>query len=75
MTVGLLVVLGEAARVAGFALGGATVVRAEDPDAVRRAWEALPADAGVVVLTERAAAALGPAAAGHDGVLRVVMPA
>lgn len=71
---GPLVVLGEAARVDGFALGGATVIPAEDPDAVRRAWDTLPADAAVVVLTERAAAALGAASTGRDGVLSVVMP-
>jgi len=75
MRVGLVVVLGEAARVTSFALGGATVVTAEDPDAVRRGWEALPDEVAVVVLTERAAAALGPDAAGHEGTLRVVMPA
>lgn len=71
---GLLVVLGEAARVATFALGGATVIPAEDPDGVRREWEALPDDVAVVVLTDQAAAALGPDAARRDRVLRVVMP-
>jgi vacuolar-type H+-ATPase subunit F/Vma7 len=55
---GLLVVLGEAARVEGFALGGATVIPAEGPDAVRRAWESLPDDVAVVVLTGQAADAL-----------------
>ena len=71
---GLLVVLGEAARVASFALGGATVIPAEDPDAVRRSWEALPDDVAVVVLTEQAATALEHPAARRDGVLRVVLP-
>jgi len=71
---GLLVVLGEAARVARFALGGATVTSADDPDTVRRRWEALPDDVAVVVLTEQAAAALGADTAPRDHVLRVVMP-
>jgi len=70
---GLLVVLGEAARVGNFALGGATVIPAEDPEAVRRSWQALPDEVGVVVLTEQAAAALGDVAE-RDRVLRVVMP-
>ncbi|MGO9027694.1 MAG: hypothetical protein ACLQOZ_03555 [Acidimicrobiales bacterium] len=71
---GLLVVLGEAARVGGFALGSATVIPAEDPDAVRRAWASLPGDVAVVVLTHQAASALDGAANRRDGVLSVVMP-
>jgi len=70
--VGLLVVLGEAARVSAFALGGATVATAEDPEAVRQAWDALPDDVALVVLTERAAAALDEDS--RNRVLRVVMP-
>lgn len=71
---GLLVVLGEAERVERFALGGATVTPADDPDAVRQRWEALPDDVAVVVLTGLAAAALGGDVARRDHVLRVVMP-
>jgi vacuolar-type H+-ATPase subunit F/Vma7 len=72
--VGLLVVLGEAARVDGFALGGATVIAAESPDAVRRAWTSLPDDLAVVMLTHQAAVALGDEVTRRDGVLSVVMP-
>jgi len=72
--VGRLVVLGETARVSGFALGGATVVTAEDPDAVRRAWTSLASDAAVVVLTARAAAALDDDMLMGSRVLSVVMP-
>jgi vacuolar-type H+-ATPase subunit F/Vma7 len=58
--VGAVVALGEAARVAGFALAGARVVPAETPDDVRAAWPALvDTDVAVVVLSPRAAAALG----------------
>ena len=71
---GLLVVLGEAALVDGFALGGATVIPAEGPDAVRRAWTSLPDDVVVVVLTHQAAAALDDDVTQRDGVLSVVMP-
>lgn len=70
----LVVVLGEAARVEGFALGGATVITAEDRDAVLRAWTTLGDDVAVIVLTTKASAALDGAAVEHDGVLTVVMP-
>jgi vacuolar-type H+-ATPase subunit F/Vma7 len=71
--VGLVVVLGEESRVAGFGLAGAVVVLAEDPDAVRRAWRALPDDTALVLLTAKAAAAIGDPAA--NGILAAVMPA
>jgi vacuolar-type H+-ATPase subunit F/Vma7 len=72
--VGLLVVLGEASRVEGFALGSASVIAAEDADAVRRAWASLPADVALVVLTYNAAEALESEPAGRQDVLSVVMP-
>ncbi len=71
---GLVVVLGGAAQVNGFALGGATVIPAEYPDAVRRAWNLLPEDVAVVVLTHEAAAVMGVDAAKREGVITVVMP-
>jgi vacuolar-type H+-ATPase subunit F/Vma7 len=72
--VGVIVVLGESSRVAGFALAGAVVIPADDPDAVRRAWDALPEDTAVVVLTPKAAAAIGEPF-GSSGILATVMPA
>ena len=74
MTTGSLVALGEASRVSAFALGGATVIAADDPEAVRRAWEMLPDDVSLVVLTEMASDSLRAARPRRDGVLRVVMP-
>jgi vacuolar-type H+-ATPase subunit F/Vma7 len=72
---GRIVVLGDAAAVDGFALGGATVISAADPEAVRRAWETLPADAAVVVLTASASAVLGaPARARRPDLLTISMP-
>ena len=56
---GSVVVLGERARVTGFALTGACVVPADDPRTVRSAWLALEDDVAVGVLTPAAAAALG----------------
>lgn len=70
---GRVVVIGEGPRADGFALAGATVLRADDSDAVRSAWAGLPADAVVVVLTPRADA-LSVGVAKPDGVLTVVMP-
>ena len=66
--------LGEAVRVAGFALAGATVFVAESPDAVCRMWATLPEDVAVVILTSDAAAALPAEAVAPEGVLMAVMP-
>lgn len=72
-----LAVLGERTRVAGFALAGALVVVADDDAEVRQAWTALledrAADVEVLVLTQRAAAALPPGFADRDRPLTVVM--
>jgi vacuolar-type H+-ATPase subunit F/Vma7 len=54
-----IAVLGESPRVDGWALAGATVLAAEGSDAVTRAWEALPGDVAVVVLSPQAALLLG----------------
>ena len=71
---GLLVALGEAVRVGGFALAGATVLIAESPEAVCRAWTSLPRDVSVVVLTPQAAGYLADAAIPLKGVMTAVMP-
>jgi hypothetical protein len=72
--VSLVVALGEAARVGHLGLGGALVLSAEDAEAVRRHWRSLPEDVALVILTERAAAALAPERTARPRVLRVVMP-
>jgi len=72
--VGRVVVLGEAARVEGFALGGATVIAADDRDGVLRAWASLGDGVAVVVLTANASTALDGVPAPHDEILTVVMP-
>jgi vacuolar-type H+-ATPase subunit F/Vma7 len=71
--VSLVVALGEAARVRHLGLGGAVVVTAEDAEAVRRCWRSMPDGVALVILTERAAAALADERAHHPRVLRVVM--
>ena len=69
-----IAVVGERARVEGFALGGALVGPADDPREARAAWESLGDDVAVVVLTPRAAAWLGDERERRPGVLTVVMP-
>ncbi|HWS46457.1 MAG TPA: V-type ATP synthase subunit F [Acidimicrobiia bacterium] len=48
-------VLGEPALVGGFALAGALVFGVGDHAAIDAAWDALPDDVSVLVLTPRAA--------------------
>ena len=72
---GTVAVIGEETAVRGYALAGALVVPAEDDEAVRTVWAALDADVEVVVLTARAASALGPVRDAALLPLTVVMPA
>ena len=53
-----LAVIGEEARVSGFALAGADVHPADSPSAVRQAWAELDPDVAVVILTPAAAEAM-----------------
>jgi vacuolar-type H+-ATPase subunit F/Vma7 len=68
---GRIAVLGERARVEGYALAGALVCPADSEAEAEAAWAALPGDVIVVVLTPAAARVL-PAAGGTP--LVVVMP-
>ncbi|MFI1169353.1 hypothetical protein ACH4UM_38780 [Streptomyces sp. NPDC020801] len=65
--------IGERVRVRGLALAGVDVHEAEDPRQARAAWSALPADVELVVVTPRAARALGERG-GEGGPLTVVLP-
>ena len=67
-------VLGEEVSVQGYALAGADVLAADDADAAREAWDALPDDVAVVIVTPEAAAALGPERVDGLHPLVVVMP-
>jgi hypothetical protein len=69
-----IAVLGEPIRIQGFGLAGALLLPAEDPGAVNTAWDRLPADVAVAVLTSRAADALGDRRAQRRWPLTVVMP-
>jgi vacuolar-type H+-ATPase subunit F/Vma7 len=70
-----IVAIGERERVGGFALAGVRIAPADDPDAVRGAWERLPENAGLVILTTAAHRALAAEGFGDDDDrLWVVMP-
>ena len=72
---GQVVVLGEPARVMGYALAGALVIEAEGEE-VARAWASLPPETSLVVLTPAAARALDRATlAERRDALVVTMPA
>ncbi len=47
--------LGEQALIESLALAGVVVFGADDPSAVDAAWDALPGDVAVLLLTPRAA--------------------
>ncbi|MFC4907080.1 hypothetical protein [Actinomadura gamaensis] len=70
----VVAVLGERVRIEGYGLAGALVLPAEDAAAVTAAWDALPGEAAIVILTARAAAALGPRRTARPGVLTAVLP-
>ena len=67
--------LGEHERVRCFAFAGVHLAAAEQPDAVRAAWRALPEGIGLVILTPAARAALGAEVVEQDRRLWAVMPA
>jgi vacuolar-type H+-ATPase subunit F/Vma7 len=71
-----IAVLGESAAVQGYALAGVEVLTAETPEEVRRAWALLTDEVAVVILTARAAEALGAEATGEGEATRltVVVP-
>lgn len=69
-----VVAIGDAARIAGYALAGVTVL-ATDQDGIDAAWQRLPDDTGLVVLTPAAAEALESRLAQRARLLWTVMPA
>lgn len=66
-------IIGEAPRIQGFGLAGAVILPADTASEVLAAWQSLPADVTVVLLTARAARWLGDPPRPHD-VLLVAMP-
>lgn len=74
MTQRTVVALGEAALVEGYRLAGVQVCAADTDDDVRRTWGALPDGTSVVILTSRAASAVGSQLTDPASPLTVVMP-
>ena len=66
--------LGEQALLQGFRLAGAGLFAAETDDDVRAAWAAMPGNATVVILTPRAAGALGAVLTDPQSPMTVVLP-
>ena len=66
--------IGEPLRIYGYGLAGAVLCPASDRQQAIRAWQGLPADVDVVVLTATAAAWLGGELAGRPDVLPVTLP-
>ena len=69
-----VVAIGEAWRLAGFALAGVDVSAAEDPAAASDALDRLEGDVGLVVLTPRAEAALRSRLAEREDLVWVTLP-
>lgn len=72
--VGRVAALGRQVSVQGFALAGVLVLPVEDDADVRAAWDGLPDDVAVVVLTVAAAEALGTERTSVLHPLAVVLP-
>ena len=68
-----IVGIGRGTRLAGYALAGVEVVDAADPDLVRRAWEQVESDVGLVLLTAEARHAL-PDQIDRQDLLWTVLP-
>ena len=68
-----IVAIGEERQVAGYALAGATALAADDETQARAAWESLPPDTALVLLSATAYAALRDAVRERP-LLWVVLP-
>ena len=69
-----VLVLGEPARVGGFRLTGATVIDADGPEDVDRAWAELPTDITLLILTPAAAEVVRARLSERARLTWVVMP-
>ena len=69
-----VVAIGEARRLAGFALAGVDVRTAEDAQAVHDEWDELERDVGLLILTPEAAAALERRRSEREDIVWVSLP-
>ncbi|MHB1504945.1 MAG: hypothetical protein ACYCTL_13330 [Acidimicrobiales bacterium] len=71
---GRIAVIGESPRIDAFALAGADLLRADSGAESRAAWDGLPEDVEVVLLTPAAATAIGEQVGSRPGVIAVTLP-
>ena len=69
-----IVVIGEPGRTRGFRLAGATVMEADGPAELDRAWTNLPSDTTLLILTHRAADRLRDPLSARSRLPWAVMP-
>ncbi|WNM27893.1 hypothetical protein RN607_02490 [Demequina capsici] len=74
LTEGVVVALGERRVIGAFALAGVDLRCAEDATAVRAAWGTLGPEVALVLLSARAAQALGERTDALDSPLTAVIP-
>jgi vacuolar-type H+-ATPase subunit F/Vma7 len=67
-----IVAIGRETELAGYALAGVAVREADDPRAVRRIWDELEGDVGLVLLTAESRRALADPGARRDVVWAVL---
>jgi vacuolar-type H+-ATPase subunit F/Vma7 len=72
--VSVVVAIGETHDLQGFALVGVSVISATTEAEVEEAWNHLPADTSLAILSTAAAATLDLQLDGRPDVLTVVMP-
>jgi vacuolar-type H+-ATPase subunit F/Vma7 len=66
--------IGEQALLDGFRLAGVCVFAGSTDEEIRRAWQALPTNTAIVILTPRSARALEPVMADPRSPMTVVLP-
>lgn len=66
-------VIGEALAVEGYALAGAVVLRADSQAEAAAAWDALPPDTALLIMTARAAGWLAGRLAERPAILTAVL--
>lgn len=69
-----VVAIGEARRLAGFALVGVDVRAAENAQAAQDEWDELGRDVGLLILTPEAAAALEERRSEREDIVWVSLP-
>lgn len=75
MSAATVAALGDPGMLAGYELAGARLYPARTPDQVRAAWDQLPGDTAVVILTADAAAVLAGGLDDPAAPLTVMLPA